>query len=206
LSAIRKSEFARLCNVSAPCVSQWISSGKIDGKGIVGEGRSALIDPAVALKQLKERLVGGLGGLMHALGSDIAALGSMVAAYDPLSEILERMSGPPPETPHAAPADEHGDAEVEAPRAPPPRKSPRRSSAKSTARKRVIRMGFKAKITVHRSPGPESDDGMRSFLPGEFRSAYEAREAATKYIAASQYRLGEASWDLYDPEGNQVVR
>ena len=67
MSAIRKSEFAKLCNVSAPCVSQWISGGKIDGAAIVGEGRSALIDPAIALKQLKERLATnercGLNGL-----------------------------------------------------------------------------------------------------------------------------------------------
>ena len=35
LSGIRKSEFARECNVSAPRLSQWISSGKIDGKAIV---------------------------------------------------------------------------------------------------------------------------------------------------------------------------
>ena len=56
MSAIRKSEFAKLCNVSAPCVSQWISGGKIDGKAIVGEGRGALIDVDVARAQLKERL------------------------------------------------------------------------------------------------------------------------------------------------------
>jgi hypothetical protein len=34
---------------------------------------------------------------MHTLGSDLAALGSMVAAYAPLHEIFERMSGSPPE-------------------------------------------------------------------------------------------------------------
>ena len=56
MSAIRKSEFAKLCNVSAPCVSQWISGGKIDGKAIVGEGRSAMIDVDLARAQLKERL------------------------------------------------------------------------------------------------------------------------------------------------------
>ena len=56
MSAIRKSEFAKLCDVSAPCVSQWISGGKIDGKAIVGEGRGALIDVDLARAQLKERL------------------------------------------------------------------------------------------------------------------------------------------------------
>ena len=56
MPAIRKSEFARLVNVSAPCVSQWISGGKTDGAAIVGEGRSALIDPELARAQLRERL------------------------------------------------------------------------------------------------------------------------------------------------------
>jgi hypothetical protein len=68
---------------------------------------------------------------MHVLGSDIAALGSMFAAYAPLHEILDRMSGPPPETPvsNAPPMD----AEAEAPRAPAPRKPPtRRSPAKTS--------------------------------------------------------------------------
>ena len=55
MSAIRKSEFARLCNVSAPSVSQWISGGKIDGAAIVGEGRSAMIDLDLARAQVKER-------------------------------------------------------------------------------------------------------------------------------------------------------
>ena len=56
MSAIRKSEFAKRCNVSAPCVSQWISGGKIDGAALVGEGRSAMIDVDIAHAQLKERL------------------------------------------------------------------------------------------------------------------------------------------------------
>jgi hypothetical protein len=37
-------------------VSQWITAGLISGAAIVGEGRGAKIDAAMALKQLKERL------------------------------------------------------------------------------------------------------------------------------------------------------
>jgi hypothetical protein len=81
-------------------------------------------------------IVGGVGVLMHVLGSDITALASMVAAYAPLHEILESMSGPPPETP--APNAPPVDAEAAAPRAPAPRKrTTRRSPAKPPTRKRT---------------------------------------------------------------------
>ena len=86
----------------------------------------------------KALIVGGVAALMHALGSDIAALGGMVAAYAPLNQILERMSGPPPEAPasNSAPVGEDGDAQ--APRASAPRKpKTRRSPAKAPARKRT---------------------------------------------------------------------
>jgi hypothetical protein len=50
-------------------------------------------------------IVGGVGGLMHALGSDIAAIAGMVAAYDPLNTVLQHMtnSPPAPHVPHPAP-------------------------------------------------------------------------------------------------------
>ena len=53
----------------------------------------------------KAVIVGGVAVLMHVLGGDIAALASMVGAYVPLHEILDRMSGSPPEAPapNAAP-------------------------------------------------------------------------------------------------------
>ena len=41
---VSKSEFARLSNVSAARVSQWISEKKIYGEAIVGEGRDAKIN------------------------------------------------------------------------------------------------------------------------------------------------------------------
>ena len=58
----------------------------------------------------KALIVGGAAALMHALGSDIAALGSMVAAYAPLHEIIQLLSAAPPDPPEPetapAPADE----------------------------------------------------------------------------------------------------
>ena len=96
MSAIRKSEFAKLCNVSAPCVSQWISGGKIDGKAIVGEGRGALIDVDIGRAQLKERLstnercsLNGLntkldgGQMLHAAAAMVVQGGSPAASGDP---------------------------------------------------------------------------------------------------------------------------
>ena len=56
MTAISKGEFARRRNVSPGRVSQWISEGKISGAAIVGEGRAALIDEAVACAQLDRAL------------------------------------------------------------------------------------------------------------------------------------------------------
>ena len=53
---MRKSEFAKRCNVDKSRVSQWLKAKQIDGAAIVGEGRGAMVDAAVALKQLKFRL------------------------------------------------------------------------------------------------------------------------------------------------------
>lgn len=56
MTAISKGEFARRRNVSPGRVSQWIAEGKISGAAIVGEGRAALIDEAVACAQLDRAL------------------------------------------------------------------------------------------------------------------------------------------------------
>lgn len=82
----------------------------------------------------KAVVVGGVAGLMHWLGSDIAALGSMVAAYNPLSQISERIFGAPTQSPssESAPAE----PEDEAPEAPaPPKQKSRRPPAKTARRK-----------------------------------------------------------------------
>lgn len=53
---IRKSDFAKMCGVSAARVSQWISEGKISGSALVGDGRGARINVGEAIAQLKLRL------------------------------------------------------------------------------------------------------------------------------------------------------
>jgi hypothetical protein len=53
---VSKADFARLKNVSGARVSQWIASGKLDGAALVGEGRAAKIDVAIADEQLRQRL------------------------------------------------------------------------------------------------------------------------------------------------------
>jgi hypothetical protein len=55
LAVVRKSEFAKLGNVTKGLVSQWIAKGYISGAAIVGEGRSAMIDVDIARAQVKER-------------------------------------------------------------------------------------------------------------------------------------------------------
>lgn len=64
---MRKSDFAKRCNLSKSRISQYIAAGQLSGAALVGEGRSQMLDAAVALKQLKERLAVderyGLNGL-----------------------------------------------------------------------------------------------------------------------------------------------
>jgi hypothetical protein len=52
----------------------------------------------------KALVVGGVAALMHWLGSDIAALGTMVAPYLPLHEMLEKMTGAAPIAPASSSA------------------------------------------------------------------------------------------------------
>ena len=56
MTLVRKSEFAKLCNVSNGRISQWITAGHISGDAIVGEGQRAMLDVDLAREQLKERL------------------------------------------------------------------------------------------------------------------------------------------------------
>ena len=71
---VRKSEFAALRGVSAGRVSQWIAEGKISGPALVGEGRSAQINVAVATQQLRASLDisqrFGLNGVSTRLGEE----------------------------------------------------------------------------------------------------------------------------------------
>jgi hypothetical protein len=56
-----------MCGVTPARVSQWLSEGKLTGEALVGEGRTAKINIAVAFEQLKSRLDAsqryGLNGL-----------------------------------------------------------------------------------------------------------------------------------------------
>jgi hypothetical protein len=54
--SISKAEFARRRNVSPGRVTQWITAGKIFGAALVGDGRTAQIDEAIACQQLNVRL------------------------------------------------------------------------------------------------------------------------------------------------------
>jgi len=75
MSVVRKSDFAKMRNVSQGRVSQWIKAGQISGAAIIGEGRSAMIDSKLALVQLQERLSinerFGLNGLNTKLDDDV---------------------------------------------------------------------------------------------------------------------------------------
>jgi len=53
---VRKNVFAKMCGVTPARVSQWLSEGKLTGDALVGEGRTAKINVAVAIDQLKTRL------------------------------------------------------------------------------------------------------------------------------------------------------
>ena len=53
---MRKGAFAKMINVTPGRVSQYIKARQIDGAAIVGTGRAAMLDPAVAIKQLQLRL------------------------------------------------------------------------------------------------------------------------------------------------------
>lgn len=75
---VRKTAFAELRGVSPGRVSQWIAEGKIRGDALVGEGRNALINVAVATRQLRESLDPsqrfGLNGITTDLGPEIAPI------------------------------------------------------------------------------------------------------------------------------------
>ena len=53
---MRKSEFARACNVSRTRFSQWVKAKQIDGNAIVGTGRDMRINADLAVDQLNLRL------------------------------------------------------------------------------------------------------------------------------------------------------
>ena len=89
-------------------------------------------------------IVGGVGALMHALAGDVAALGGMIAAYDPLSHILqntfaESEPAPPVDDFSPPPADETLSPGPDPPPPPKPRRrtAPARPAVKRRASKKT---------------------------------------------------------------------
>lgn len=67
MAAITKGEFASRRGVTPGRVSQWLAEGKISGAAVIGVGRLAKIDEALACEQLAETLdFGQRGGNGHA--------------------------------------------------------------------------------------------------------------------------------------------
>jgi hypothetical protein len=82
MTLFRKCDFARRCNVSKGRVSQWLAARQIDGAAIVGTGRNAKLDAAVALKQLKLRLATDERYGLNGLGTDLDWLPDEDIEYD----------------------------------------------------------------------------------------------------------------------------
>jgi hypothetical protein len=89
---MRKSDFARRCNVSKGRVSQWLKAGQIDSKAIVGTGRGAKLDAAEALRQLKLRLATDERFGLNGLGTTLDWLPDAEAEEDGLADV-ERNRG-----------------------------------------------------------------------------------------------------------------
>ncbi len=55
-NVVSKLEFARLVGITPARVSQYLAEGRISGEAVIGVGRHARIDVAVAQEQLRNRL------------------------------------------------------------------------------------------------------------------------------------------------------
>lgn len=93
---VSKGQFARLANVSAGRVSQWIAEGKISGAALVGEGRAAQIRVSVAQQQLRTRIdVGqrfgnGIDTNLSAPATSAPMASPPPAPTDPVEEKIKR--------------------------------------------------------------------------------------------------------------------
>lgn len=97
---ISKAEFARRRNVTPGRVSQWISAGKISGAALVGEGRNAQIDEAIACEQLRRSLdplqMAG-NGLTTQLRAPAAAVASVLPFEQPSPAASSALPTAPPD-------------------------------------------------------------------------------------------------------------
>ena len=93
---VTKTEFAALCNVSPARVSQWIAERKIKPDALVGEGRSAKINVALAQSQVAAKLdVGqrfgnGLATKLDATSSPAPPITPVTFTVDPIDEQIKR--------------------------------------------------------------------------------------------------------------------
>jgi hypothetical protein len=90
---VSKAEFSRRCNVDRSRVTQWRRAGQLSGAALVGEGRFAKIDAAVALKQLKERLATNERFGLNGLNTNLDWLPAEVASDDDGPAEVERHRG-----------------------------------------------------------------------------------------------------------------
>ena len=81
-----KAEFAAFMNVSRPAVSQWITRRILDGEALVGEGRKAKINVAIAVDQVRRKR-----DLGQSLGNGIAT------RTEARGEVRAEPAGPTPD-------------------------------------------------------------------------------------------------------------
>lgn len=82
---VTKGEFAKICNVDASRVSQWLKEGKIGPDAVVGEGRSAKIIVGIAQRQIRARTDSGQAfgnGLGTRLNASQAPRNASPQGYD----------------------------------------------------------------------------------------------------------------------------
>jgi hypothetical protein len=95
-AVVSKGEFARLKNVSAGRVSQWIAEGKITGDALAGDGRMAKINVDVATAQLRrhldvgQRFGNGLGTRLDPPAAVPAATLPPAPTSDPIEDQYKR--------------------------------------------------------------------------------------------------------------------
>lgn len=80
---VSKSQAAKILNVSKTRITQYLHDGRISGEAVVGEGRHAKINIAIARAQLNDRLAAaqiGVNGLETRLADDDASLGEQIKA------------------------------------------------------------------------------------------------------------------------------
>lgn len=98
---VSKAAFAAMRNVSAARVSQWLGEGKIGPEALVGEGRFAKINVALAIAQLQERLDTsqrfGLNGITTNLNTPAPAPAA-IATPPPATQPTQPLAVAPPDT------------------------------------------------------------------------------------------------------------